>query len=164
MGLAARIGPSQWSVALETESTLRALGVRNDIIKTMHLAFKEQGQEKCSNMVIEESPDKPIIGRLVDRGLHDEHTGEAYAIIDGIDGKAHYIRMRGIEAFDHAPRNGGIVELRRIEGEGIKKPFHVLSLRSDLDLATQIKAEGATWLDHRLVEKTPMEIAHKGFG
>ena len=108
MGLAATIGPSQWSVALEMESTLCALGVRNDIIKTMHLVFREQGQERCSNMVIEDSPDRPIIGRLVDRGLHDEHTGAAYAIIDGVDGKAHYIRMKGIEVFDDAPKKAAL--------------------------------------------------------
>ncbi len=108
MGLAATIGPSQWSVALEMESTLCALGVRNDIIKTMHLVFREQGQERCSNMVIEDSPDRPIIGRLVDRGLHDEHTGAAYAIIDGVDGKAHYIRMKGIEVFDDAPKTAAV--------------------------------------------------------
>ena len=58
----------------------------------------------------------PIIGRLVDKGLHDELTGEAYAVIDGTDGRAHHVRFRGIEAFEHAPPIGGIVEVRRFGG------------------------------------------------
>jgi Protein of unknown function (DUF3363) len=37
----------------------------------------------------------PIIGRLVATGLHDELTGEAFAVIDGIDGRAHHVRFRG---------------------------------------------------------------------
>jgi hypothetical protein len=46
------------------------------------------------------------MGRLVERGLHDELTGEAYALIDGTDGRAHHVRFRGIEAFEHAPPVG----------------------------------------------------------
>jgi type IV secretory pathway VirD2 relaxase len=30
-------------------------------------------------------------------GLHDELTGQAYAVIDGVDGRAHHVRLRGIE-------------------------------------------------------------------
>ena len=45
----------------------------------------------------------PVIGRLVATALHDELAGEAYAVIDGTDGRAHHVRFRGIEAFAHAP-------------------------------------------------------------
>jgi hypothetical protein len=30
-------------------------------------------------------------------------------VIDGIDGRAHYVRFRGVEAFADAPPAGGIV-------------------------------------------------------
>ena len=40
----------------------------------------------------------------------------------------------------------------------------VLAIRSDLDLGSQITAKGATWLDHRLVERDPMPLAMGGFG
>src|SRR5262249_51460132 len=46
MGLATPAGPGQWMVALETESTLRDLGMRGDIIKTMHRAFTDRGQDR----------------------------------------------------------------------------------------------------------------------
>ena len=53
----------------------------------------------------------PIIGRLLDRGLQNELTGEAYAVIDGTDGRVHHVRFPGIEAFEHAAPVGGIVEV-----------------------------------------------------
>jgi hypothetical protein len=61
----------------------------------------------------------PIIGRLVGTGLHDELTGETYAVIDGTDGRAHHVRLRGIEAFADAPPAGGIVGVRRFGGPAI---------------------------------------------
>jgi len=36
MGLATAAGPGQWMVGLEAERTLRDLGIRGDMIKTMH--------------------------------------------------------------------------------------------------------------------------------
>ena len=80
--------------------------------------------------------------------LHDELTGEAYAVIDGTDGRAHHVRFRGIEAFEHAPPVGGIVEVRRFGQAGDPRPTLVLANRSDLDLGEQVTAKGATWLDH----------------
>lgn len=35
----------------------------------------------------------------------------------------------------------------------------MLATRSDLDLSAQVTARGATWLDHRLVERDPMPLA-----
>ncbi|MFG1245094.1 DUF3363 domain-containing protein [Xanthobacter sp. V7C-4] len=166
MGLAAPAGPGEWMVGLEAERALRDLGMRGDIIKTMHRAFTERGQERgVADYVIDgaASP-SPILGRLVDRGLHNELTGEAYAVIDGIDGRAHHVRFRGIEAFAHAPPLGGIVEVRRFGGADDAQPTLALATRSDFDLARQITAQGANWLDHRLVEREPVAMAMGGFG
>ncbi len=166
MGLATAAGPGQWMVGLDAERSLRDLGMRGDIIKTMHRAFVEQGQDRgIGDYVIEtDAASSPIIGRLVDKGLHDELTGEAYAVIDGTDGRAHHVRFRGIEAFEHAPPIGGIVEVRRFGGPDDPRPTLVLASRSDIDLDQQVKAPGATWLDHRLVDREPMPLAMGGFG
>lgn len=166
MGLATQGASGEWSVALEAERTLRDLGMRGDIIKTMHRAFTERGQDRgFTDYVIDGgSAGAPIIGRLVDRGLHDELTGEAYAVIDGTDGRAHHVRFRGIEAFEHSPPIGGIVEVRRFGGSEDQRPTLVLATRSDLDLRAQIAAPGATWLDHRLVEREQMPLSTGGFG
>lgn len=166
MGLAAPAGPGEWMVGLDAERKLRDLGMRGDIIKTMHQAFVERGQDRgVSDFAIETGDEaSPIIGRLIDRGLHDELSGEAYAVIDGTDGRAHHVRFRGTEAFEHGPPLGGIVELRRFGEADDRRPTLVMALRSDLDLKAQINAPGATWLDHRLVERDPMPLSTGGFG
>src|SRR5215471_8330716 len=166
MGLATPAGPAQWMVGLDAERSLRDLGLRGDIIKTMHRAFTGRGQDRgIADYVIDTNrPASPIIGRLVDNGLHDELTGEAYAVIDGTDGRAHHVRFRGIEAFEHAPPIGGIVEVCQFGGPDDPRPTLVLANRSDVDLAAQVTAPGATWLDHRLVERQAMPLAMGGFG
>ncbi|WP_316161031.1 MULTISPECIES: relaxase/mobilization nuclease domain-containing protein [unclassified Bradyrhizobium] len=166
LGLAAAAGPNEWMVELGAERQLRELGTRGDIIRTMHQAFARRGEERsAADYVIDGiNSSSSIMGRLVDRGLHDELTGEAYAVIDGIDGRAHHVRFRGIEAFAQAPQLGGIVEIRRFGAAEEARPTQVLATRSDLALADQIKAEGATWLDHRLVEREPVSLALGGFG
>ncbi len=166
MGLTVTDGAGQWVLGVETEERLRDLGLRGDIIKTMHRALTERGLERAFEDYVIESPDRnpPIVGRLVATGLHDELSGEAYAIIDGVDGRAHHIRFKEVEAFEHAPNFGGVVELRRFGAPDDPHPTLVLANHSDLALAAQVNAPGATWLDHRLVERAPMTLAHNGFG
>ena len=112
----------QWVQAIEAESRLRDLGLRGDIIKTMHRALTERGLDRAFDDFVINAPDKspPIVGRLVETGLHDELSGEAYAVIDGVDGRAHHIRFKDLDAFAHAPPYGGIVEHSRF-GEGENK-------------------------------------------
>ena len=166
MGLAAPAGPAQWMVKPNAEPILRDLGIRGDIIKTMHRALTRQGRERApGDYVIETGwANLPILGRLVDKGLHDELTGEAYAVIDGTDGRLHHVRFKGIETFENSPPLGGIVEVRRFGGPDDCAPTLVLAPRSDLDLDRQIRASGATWLDHRLVAKAETPLALGGFG
>src|SRR3546814_16959294 len=132
----------------------------------MHRVFTERGQDRCvTNYVIDAGASgAPIIGRLVDKGLQNELTGEAYAVIDDTDGRAHHVRFRGIEAFEHSPPIGGIVEVRRFGGPQDDRPTLVLANRSDFDLTPQIKAPGSTWLDHRLAERDPTPLAAGGLG
>ena len=166
LGLASEGRAGEWMLGTEAERTLRDLGERGDIIKTMHRAFAAKGQDRgFTDFVVDHGgAGDPIIGRLVATGLHDEQTGMAYAVVDGTDGRAHHVRFRGLDAFEHAPHPGGIVEVRRFGGPDDPRPTLVLATRSDLDLQSQITAPGATWLDHRLVARTQMPLAKGGFG
>jgi type IV secretory pathway VirD2 relaxase len=165
MGLAQASGPGSWVIDLGAERTLRDLAQRSDIIKTMHQAFVARGQQRSpADFAVGEVGAGPIIGKLVGKGLLDDLTGEAYAIIDGIDGRAHHIKLAGIEAFDQATPLGGIVELRKFGKADEARPTLVLTTRSDFDLKAQVSADGATWLDHRLVERNPTSLSSGGFG
>jgi len=168
MGLVTSVGPGHWSLSPGLEDTLREMGARGDIIKTMHRAMTERSRDRAMSPgdYVISGRDQPIAltGRLLERGLHNELTGEAYAVIDATDGRVHHVRFPGVEAFRDAPPDGGIVEVRTVTGRTSGKDYLVLSARSDLDLAAQVKAPGATWLDHRLVERQPMDLARTGFG
>ncbi|MFG1266332.1 DUF3363 domain-containing protein [Xanthobacter sp. DSM 14520] len=164
LGLADEIGPGQWVIDEKAEAALRALGERGDIIKRMHRALTAQGIERgtASYVLAGESLDAPIVGRLIDRGLDDELKGSAYAVVDGVDGRTHHIRLPDLDAAgDGSP--GSIVELRRFE-DGRGQPRIALAVRSDLDIDRQVTASGATWLDRQALSRTPVPLSEGGFG
>jgi hypothetical protein len=143
---------------------MRALGERTDIIKRIHRGLATQRIERSVNdfELGDENATQPIAGRLVARGLDDELAGTAYAVIDGVDGRAHHVRLPDLDAAsDAAP--GGIVELRRFEDAAGRQRV-ALAVRSDLPLEAQVQASGATWLDRQLLGRHPAPLASGGFG
>ena len=164
LGLAHRLGPAQWSLSESVEDALRELGERNDIIKRIHRGLTGKGWERGAPdfVLYGEAETTPVIGRLVTRGLDDELKGSAYAVIDGVDGRAHHIRLPHLDAAgDFAP--GSIVELRRFEDAAGRHQL-AIAVRSDLAINTQVAAQGATWLDRQLVAKEPIVLSEGGFG
>jgi len=164
LGLADQIGQSQWIIKPEAEAVLRELGERSDIIKRMHRALTERGIERgsASYVLAGESLDVPVIGRLVERGLDDELKGTAYAVVDGVDGRSHHIKLPHLDAAGDSPP-GSIVELRAYEdAQGARRV--ALAVRSDLDLGAQVGASGATWLDRQAIAHDPIALSDSGFG
>ncbi|GGF50549.1 type VI secretion protein [Aliidongia dinghuensis] len=163
LGLAEQVGPAQWSLKPSLEASLRELGDRGDIIRTMHRAMSGSGREPdVSQFAMHGAePEQPVIGRLVERGLDDELKGTAYVVIDGTDGRTHHLRFSDLE-FTGDARPGAIVETRAYEDAGGR---HRLSLatRSDLSIETQTTAPGATWLDRQLLAKDDV-LGNGGFG
>lgn len=164
LGVAHQLGPGQWVVAGEAETTLRALGERGDVIKRIHRALTERGIEHAaSNYVLAgESIGDPLIGRLLDRGLDDELKGTAYAVVDGIDGRIHHVKLPDLDAAGDSAA-GSIVELRQFDDAHGRRRV-ALAVRSDLDIDTQVKASGATWIDRQLVAREPASLGGGGFG
>jgi len=164
LGLADQLGPGQWMIDEKAEATLRELGERGDIIKRMHRALTERGIERgsASYVLAAERLDTPIVGRLVDRGLDDELKGTAYAVVDGVDGRTHHIKLPDLDASgDSAP--GSIVELRRFDDAKGERRV-AIAVRSDLDIERQITASGATWLDRQNIAREPVALSDGGFG
>lgn len=151
MGLAVEEGPARWSLKPDAEKVLCDMGMRGDIIKTMHRAMKKSGREPSVSefSIAQPDADNPVVGKLVDRGLHDELKGDAFAIVDGTDGRTHYLRFGNIDLASDA-KTGAIVETRSwTDSKG--RQGHALAVRSDIDLASQVKANGATWIDRKLI-------------
>lgn len=163
LGVTEPVGPAQWTMAPDAEATLRALGERRDIIKTMHRALAGHGQSRGSaDFAIHGEAAPNVLGRLVDRGLHDELAGSAYVVIDGVDGRTHHVRFPSLAATGDA-EIGAIVEARPFTGSDGEDRL-ALSVRSDLSLAEQVSASGATWLDRQLTARDPPPVAATGFG
>jgi len=164
LGLARQLGPSQWILDENCETILRQLGERRDIIKRMHRALASGGIERgaSSYVLAAEHLEAPIVGRMVERGLDNELKGTAYAVIDGVDGRTHHIKLPDLgAASDGTP--GAIVELRRFDDARGQSRI-ALAVRSDLDIQTQVSASGATWLDRLALSNESSALSEGGFG
>ena len=163
LGLAEPLGPVQWRLSEDAEPTLRSLGERTDIIKRIHQGLAEQRIERSmAQYALDENAARRLTGRLVARGLNEELQGTAFAVIDGVDGRVHHVCLPDLDAVSDA-NLGGIVELRQYEDVAGRARIG-LAVRSDLPLAAQVNARGATWLDRQLVGRTPAELSAGGFG
>ena len=163
LGLADPVGPACWSLKPGLEPALRQLGIRGDIIKTMHQAMSAGGHEPdLSSFALHgEEPSDPVLGRLVKRGLDDELKGTAYAIVAGVDGRTHHLKFSDLEMTGDAPA-GAIVEARSYDDAAGRRRLS-LATRSDLSIEAQATASGATWLDRQLLAKDP-PLSGGGFG
>src|SRR6185312_9782909 len=163
LGLADPVGPACWTLKPGIEPALRQLGIRGDIIKTMHQAMRAGGHEPdVSTFALHgEEPSDPVLGRLVKRGLDDELKGTAYAIVAGVDGRTHHLKFSDLEMTGDAPA-GAIVEARTYDDANGRRRLS-LATRLDLSIEAQATASGATWLDRQLLAKDPA-LSGGGFG
>ena len=163
LGLAEQVGSAQWTLKPGLEPALRDLAIRGDIIKTMHRAMSGEGSEPdVARFALHgDQADQLVLGRLVERGLHDELKGTAYAIIDGVDGRTHHLVFSDLEMTGDA-KPGAIVETRAYDDAGGHKRLS-LATRSDLAIEAQVSAPGATWTDRQLLAKESA-LSRGGFG
>jgi type IV secretory pathway VirD2 relaxase len=244
MGLASEVAPGRWQLSEKLEPTLRELGERGDVIKTMHRALQADGlaRDPASFWIHDRAPSTPIVGRVIDKHLSDELGENLSLIIDGVDGRTHHVaavypagaenisigsiveigsaeagcrpadraiaaaaeegvyrpsrhleqaRFEGrVPGGDHdgfveahvrrleALRRAGIVERidadhwflpqdfesRAAAYDSVRNRQLNIRVLSTFDLESQIEAEGATWLDRRLVGRDPTDLVAAGFG
>lgn len=113
LGLADEMQPGIWAVHADAEKTLRALGERGDIIRTMQRAMSGQQRELA---VFEPSQNddgggRSMLGRVAAKGLADELHDRGYLVIDGVDGKAHYVALNARDELANYP-TGAVVEVK----------------------------------------------------
>ncbi|MDR9836755.1 relaxase/mobilization nuclease domain-containing protein [Herbaspirillum huttiense] len=109
MGLATELKPGTWTIHADAESTLRAMGERGDIIRTMQRAMSGLQRELAVFQPGEDG--RVIVGRVVGKGLADELYDKGYLVIDGIDGKAHYVTLPPQSELEQYPA-GAVVEVK----------------------------------------------------
>ncbi len=107
MGLAERMNSNRWKLQPELAGTLDAMSEREDALETVRRALKGQRRE-C---VVDDRLTSPVIGRIAGKGLADELHDRAYLVVDGIDGRAHYLKLPAGTDLAELPIHG-IVEAR----------------------------------------------------
>jgi hypothetical protein len=89
MALAGRIDANRWQLAPGMEQTLAAMGKQGDILRTMHRAMKGKQRELVTDLPVNST----VIGRIAAKGLDDELHDRPYLVLDGIDGRAYYLKL-----------------------------------------------------------------------
>jgi len=109
MGLATEERPSVWAVHADAEPVLRAMGERGDVIRTIQRAIGNQQRDLAVFQPGTEG--RSVIGRVAGKGLADELYDKGYLVVDGIDGKAHYVALPAKTELAQFPV-GAVVEAR----------------------------------------------------
>jgi type IV secretory pathway VirD2 relaxase len=114
LGLADEVGQGRWRLADALEPTLRRLGERGDIIRTMQRALAQARLERSPSEQVIHDRGLPgsatIVARVVARGLADELRDRHYLIVDGTDGRSHFIDIGFGGATEPLPE-GAIVRI-----------------------------------------------------
>ncbi|AUZ83707.1 relaxase/mobilization nuclease and DUF3363 domain-containing protein [Methylophaga nitratireducenticrescens] len=140
MGLASERQPGGWMIHPEAERTLRSMGERGDIIRTMQRAMS--GRQRELNVFEPGEDERPIIGRVAAKGLADELNDRGYLVLDGVDGKAHYVALPAKVELGEFPM-GAVVE-----ATGVGKVRAV-----DRDIAS-LTEEGLYRIDLHQIQRT----------
>ena len=164
LGLAEQVGPAQWTLKPGIEPALaRSRHPRRH--HQDHAPRDDRGGPRAGRRRLRPAwrrrPAEPVLGRLVERGLHDELKGIG-------------LRDRRGRRWTHPPspllrpgndrrrQPGAIVEARAYDDADGRKRLS-LATRSDLTIEAQISAPGATWIDRQLLAKEPA-LSGGGFG
>ncbi|HBN9838355.1 TPA: relaxase/mobilization nuclease and DUF3363 domain-containing protein [Pseudomonas aeruginosa] len=109
MGLASELQTGVWTVHADAEPTLRAMGERGDIIRTMQRAMR--GKQRDLTVFQPGENGRSIMGRVAGKGLADELYDKGYLVVDGTDGKAHYVALPPRTELAQYP-TGAVVEIK----------------------------------------------------
>ncbi|PHR58289.1 MAG: conjugal transfer protein TraI [Robiginitomaculum sp.] len=149
LNLANQIGREQWKLADSIEDTLRRMGERGDIIKTMHRAMAETGLKRHvdANSIYSRHNEtaKPVTGKVIAKGIADDVQDKAYIVVENLNGKTVYIDVGKSDAIDGIAK--GMVVTASIPEAKVKK--------SDKTLAEIAKAHGGIYSPSLHMETDP---------
>ena len=139
MQLARKVGPGIWQLSENLEPTLRELGMRRDIIKTIHAEMTRSGKPELNvNYEIfhaQDQKDKIVTGKIIGKGFSNESEDSYYLVIEGVDGKTHYADLKQNEDIRDYQR-GSIVEL---------SPKNIEPQKSDQNISRIAYANGGVY-------------------
>lgn len=93
LGLAEECGAGRWRLVEDIDDTLKRMGERGDIVRTMQRAFAANRLERSPGdmAIADPATMTPLVGKVVERGLSDEVNDRHYLIVDATDGRLHHV-------------------------------------------------------------------------
>jgi type IV secretory pathway VirD2 relaxase len=136
MDLAEDIGGGRYRLADGIEDTLRRMGERGDIIRTMQRELTARRLDRAGvEQVVSTNLSEPIVGRVIHRGFSDEHRDRHYLMIDGTDGRVHYVDVGRGDGAPSVPEGATV----RIE------PTKLSATQADRTVAAIARANGGRY-------------------
>jgi len=156
-GLAREMEPGRWAITETAEATLKTLGERNDIIKTMHRALADHGLGETRRpdqyLLHGDYTRESIVGRIIGKGLAGDEMGErVYLVVDAVDGRVHHVEFADPHRLEDIGRNA-TVEARPVVAE---------SRAADRNIAMVAKDDGGTYRPGRHLDKIRESFARQG--
>ncbi|KCZ98129.1 DUF3363 domain-containing protein, partial [Hyphomonas oceanitis] len=138
LGLAQKLGAGRWQMRENFREVLRGLSERHDIIKTMNRALVGRRDRRLDADVVFDKSDpdgRSVTGAVLQTGLTGEAHDRAYAIIDGIDGRAVFVEL-GVAGNVEELKRGAIITV---------SPPNLEPKSSDLTIDRIARANGGTY-------------------
>ena len=120
MGLATQVKPGIWKLDDRLESTLKELGEKGDIIKTMHKSLKKDPLQEKVLFDPNDATRLNITGVVIDKRLKNELFDEKYLIVSATDNRAYYVplgRYSESPGFESRPGSIVTVSVKKAEGQ-----------------------------------------------
>ncbi len=154
LGLAEPAGPDEWAMKPGWSDTLRDMGRRGDIIRTL---ARQHGQRRDFSYAETLAPGAaPLVGIVLDSGPEDELRDTRYLLVEDFDGRAWHVPAAAIDQ-TNAPPAGAVVEVRRSAAA---------PRRADRTIAEIAERSGGLWSEALHAEADPgatneYRLAHK---
>src|SRR3546814_2371913 len=127
MDLAEDIGGGRYRLAEGLQETLCRMGERGDIIRLMQRELTARRLDRAGvEQVVATELREPIVGRLISRGFSDEHRDRHYMMVDGVDGRVHYVAVGRGDATPSVPEGATV----RIEPTRARSEEHTSELQA----------------------------------
>ncbi|WP_084398829.1 DUF3363 domain-containing protein [Henriciella aquimarina] len=147
LGLAEKSGPDEWTMKPGWTETLRDLGRRDDVVRTL---ARENRKHKEIAFAESLSPDAaPLLGSVLASGPEDELRDTRYLLVEGFDGRVWHVPSAAVDRANTPPA-GAVVEVRRARPE---------PRRADRTIAEIAERTGGLWSDDLHADADPGSIS-----
>jgi type IV secretory pathway VirD2 relaxase len=113
MGLARKESGGRWRLRHDLDDRLQRIEERNLALQTMQHEIAARGLIANDQRIYEPADPhaQPLVGRLIAQGLADDVSDHHYLLVDGVDGRSHYVGIGRISPLEAMP-DGAVVEVR----------------------------------------------------